>query len=68
MDRRGQNNLSISEMRRVLYTGDHPHIKDKTGVTYFHEGQECDLFRPDIDHDGLSNWYRVRLENLVRLD
>lgn len=59
---------NYEDMRRVRYTGDHPWIKEKEGVTYFDVKNETDLFRPDIDHGGYSEWYRVSYENLVRLD
>lgn len=56
---------TIEEMRRVRYVGDHPWIKDKEGVMYFDTGQDCDLFRPDVEGGGYSEWYRVNLESLI---
>lgn len=57
----------IENYRRVRYVGDHPWIKDKVGDAYFDETHGCDLFRPDIDGDGYSHWYRVNHENLIWL-
>ena len=57
----------VENYRRVRYTGDHPHIKDKVGDAYFDEMHGCDLFRPDADGDGYSHWYRVKHENLIWL-
>lgn len=68
MKRQNTTNTPINEMRRVRYTGDHPWIKNKVGVTCFDSKAEIDLFRPDVDGEGYSEWYRVSYSSLEWLD
>lgn len=59
---------TIELMQQAQYIGDHPHIKDCTGVIYFDKEQQVFLFRPDTTEDGTNGeWYRVRYENLTIL-
>ena len=52
--------------RKVVYTGDHPHIRGRVGIHRFDVANEVELFRPSKSHDGEEPlWYRVRLENLL---
>lgn len=56
------------DMRRVRYVGENPILHGLTGRTYFDLDKEVEMFAPDKPIRGLSQWFRVRLENLERLD